>query len=123
VCRRPPGAGAGGLPAARARYAESFALRRAGGDTAATAEALEGIALLAAAEGQNETALTLAAAAAAMQPASAPPAPATRALRARYLDTARLALSPEAQARALETGAALPGDEALARAAALVEPP
>jgi hypothetical protein len=49
--------------------------------------------------------------------------PATRPLRARFFDTARLALLPPARASTLEAGAALPAEEALARAAALVEPP
>jgi tetratricopeptide (TPR) repeat protein len=107
----------GDLSAARARYVESFAIRRERGDQAARCEILEGLALLAAAEGQAQTALTLAGAAAALQKNGPSPAAPMRALRERYLDPARQALAPEAQLLALHTGEAMSPEEALAYAA------
>jgi tetratricopeptide (TPR) repeat protein len=108
----------GDLAAARERYAESFALRRESPDRTAKGDILEGLALLAAAEGAPEAALTLAGAAAALRQDHAPPGATSRALAARHLDPARRALSPEAQAAATAAGRGMAPEEALACAAA-----
>jgi shikimate kinase len=113
----------GNLPAARACYAEALAhLRQRAGrlPRADAGETLEGLALLAAAEGEADTALTLAAAAARTRPGGARAA-AMRALRDRYLAPAEASLSPEAGARARATGEALAPAAALDFAAAYLD--
>jgi tetratricopeptide (TPR) repeat protein len=111
------------LPAARSRYAEALAHLQQRGrrpPRAETSETLEGLALLAAAEGEADTALALAAAAARMRPGGARAA-AMRALRDRYLGPAEASLSPESGARARAAGQALAPDAALAFAAAYLD--
>jgi shikimate kinase/tetratricopeptide (TPR) repeat protein len=116
----------GDLRAARTRYAEALAVLRLRGDRGAPAETLEAVALFAAADGRAAAAVTLAGAAATHTPdgggdGGGSPAAATRALRARYLERAEQALSPEDGARARAAGAAMSLPDALDFAAACLE--
>jgi predicted ATPase/DNA-binding CsgD family transcriptional regulator len=108
---------AGDLDEARARLIESLHVRQAMGLNWGTAESLEGLALLAAAEGQPARAVELAGAADAIcELVGIAGDPGRRAALERGLSDARRALRPDRAAAAWQRGRATPPDRAVAEA-------
>jgi non-specific serine/threonine protein kinase len=105
---------------AQARLGESLALYRAAGVQWGVAFCLEGLAAVAARQGQPERAARLGGAAEALREAmGAPPPPPHRAHYERYLNAARGRVGAAAWTTAWAAGRALPREEAIALALAL----
>ncbi len=114
----------GDLERARAHHREALALLQGTGDRKGLVEALEGLAAVAAADGQPGLAARLWAAAAAWRAAQGLPPPPDRLARlGRQHAAARAAADPTAWATAWAAGTALPPGAALALALAPPERP